>query len=150
MSAVLFINAREKEYDEKIHAHQIDMVKKRGRIGMALYFIIAFAFLSKDLMAFLYQMFKYLPEPAILVNYMPNTETISLNNLHTLDMGVRTLFLFSSLLSLTSLLMIILGIYLMLFNKFIIRSKLKFMAFIGGGIIFWILVGFKTSLRLMI
>ncbi|MFX1326282.1 MAG: hypothetical protein ACFE8N_15135 [Promethearchaeota archaeon] len=150
MSVVLFINAREKEYDEKIHTHQIDIVKKRGRIGIAIYFIIAFAFLSRELMAFLYQIFKNLPEPAIIINYMPGSENISLNNLQTLDMGFRTLFLFSCLLSLMSLVMIIIGIYLMLFNKFIIRSKLKFMAFIGGGVIFWILVGFKISLRLMI
>jgi len=149
MSILLLINAREREYDEKVHGKE-ELVKKRGRIGMVIYFILAFAFLSEDLLKSLFQLFKILPEPAILLGYMEDFDSISLNDVHSLNIGLRTLFFFINFLSLISLFLIIIGIYLMFFNKFILRSKLKFMAFIGVGFFFWVLVGFRTSLSLMI
>ena len=149
MSGVLILNAREKEYDEKVHGKE-EMVKSRGRIGMAIYFLLGFAFLSRELIGYLYKLFELLPEPAILVQYMHEITSISLNNVHTLDIGGRTLFFLISFLSLVSILLVLVGIYLLFFNKFIIQSKLKFMVFLAAGFLFWILFGFKTSLRLMI
>lgn len=148
-SALLLINAREIEYDEKIHGKE-ELVKKRGRVGMAIYFILAFAFLSEDLLKSLFQLFEMLPEPAILLGYMKDFDSVSLNDVHSLDIWSRSFFFFVNALSLISLLLIIIGIYLMFFNKFILRSKLKFMAFIGVGFFFWVLVGFRTSLSLMV
>ncbi|MFX0167584.1 MAG: hypothetical protein ACFE9V_19865 [Candidatus Hodarchaeota archaeon] len=149
MSVLLLINAREIEYDEKVHGKE-ELVKKRGRAGMVISFILAFAFLSEDLLKSLFQLSEKLPEPAILLGYMEEIDSISLSNVHNLNIWARTLFFLINFLSLISLLLIIIGIYLMFFNKFILRSKLKFMAFVAVGFFFWILVGFRTSLRLMI
>ena len=149
MSGVLFFNSREIEYDEKLHGKE-EMVKKRGRIGMTIYFILAFASLSKQLIVALYKMFTFIPEPAILVQYMNNITSISLSNVLTLDIGPRTLFFFISFLSFASILLILIGIYLVFFNKFIIRSELKFIIFLVAGGVFWIFAGFEVSLSLMI
>jgi len=149
MGAILFINAREIEYDEKIHGN-VELVKRRGRIGTVLLILLSFGFLSKDLFTFLFSAFNFIPEPKFLVKFVPDFNFYSLENIHTLDLGHRTFFFFMSSISLTSLLLIIIGIYLMLFNKFILRSKLKTFAFLGVGLFFWLLVGFNMSLRLMI
>ncbi|MFX1376174.1 MAG: hypothetical protein ACFFA0_10200 [Promethearchaeota archaeon] len=146
----MLIHAREIEYSERLHTRQPELIKKRGRAGMAVYFLLAFAFLSEDLLKSLYQLFKLLPEPAIMLGYFDDINTISLSDVHNLDIGLRTFFLFISFLSLISLLLIIIGIYLMFFNKFILQSKLKFIVFLSAGFVLWILLGFRTSLKLMI
>jgi len=149
MGAILFINAREIEYDEKIHG-KVELVKRRGRIGTGILILLSFGFLSKDLFGFLFSTFNFIPEPKFLVKFMSEFDLYSLENIHTLDLGQRTFFFFISSISLTSLLLIIIGVYLLLFNKFILRSKLKTFAFLGVGLFFWFLVGFNISLRLMI
>ena len=149
MGAILFLNAREIEYDEKIHGKE-DLVKRRGRIGTVLLILLSFGFLSKDLFGFLFSTFNFIPEPKFLVKFMPEIGLYSLENIHTLDLGQRTFFFFIGSISLISILLIIIGIYLLFFNKFILRSKLKTFAFLGVGIFFWFLVGFNMSLRLMI
>jgi hypothetical protein len=149
MGAILFLNAREIEYDEKIHGKE-DLVKRRGRIGTALLILFSFGFLSKDLFTFLFSSFNFIPEPKFIVKFWGELDLYSLENIHTLDLGHRTFFFFISAISLSSLLLIIIGAYLMLFNKYILRSKLKTFVFLGAGFIFWLLVGFNMSLRLMI
>jgi len=149
MGIILFINAREIEYDERIHGKE-ELVKRRGRIGTILLILFSFGFLSKDLFAFIFSIFNVLPEPKLLVKFMYEIDLYSLENIHTLDLGQRTLFFFISSFSLISLLLIIIGIYLLLFNKFILRSKLKTFAFFGVGFFFWLLVGFNMALRLII
>jgi hypothetical protein len=149
MSGVLFMNAREKEYEEKLHGKE-EMVKKRARVGMGIYFILAFASISKELIGYFYNAIKLIPEPAIVIQYMNSFTSISLEGIHSLDIGNRTLFFLICFISLISFMLILIGIYLMIFNKFLIRSKLKFMSFLGVGFFFWILVGFKASLVLMI
>ncbi len=149
MGAILLINAREIEYDEKIRGN-VELVKRRGRIGTVLLILLSFGFLSKDLFAFLFSIFNFIPEPKFLVKFMYELDLISLENVHTLDLGQRTFFFFIGSISLTSIILIIIGIYLMLFNKFILRSKLKTFALLGVGFFFWLLVGFKMSLRLMV
>ncbi len=149
MGVILFLNAREIEYNEKIHG-KVELVKRRGRIGAILLFLFAFSFLSKDLFGFLFGIFNLLPEPKFLFKFLDEIDQYSLINIHTLDLGQRTFFFFMSSISLISLLLMIIGIYLMLFNKFILRSKLKTFAFLGVGFFFWLLVGFNLSLKLMI
>ncbi|KKK44858.1 hypothetical protein LCGC14_0706600 [marine sediment metagenome] len=149
MGIVLLINAREIEYDERIHGKE-ELIKRRGRIGTILLILLAFGFLSKDLFAFIFSIFNLLPEPKFLVKFMNEIDLYSLENINTLDLGHRTLFFFVGSFSLISLLLIIIGIYLLLFNKFILRSKLKTFAFIGVGFFFWLLVGFNMALRLII
>lgn len=149
MGTILFFNSREIEYDDKIHG-KVELVKRRGRIGTVLLILLSFGFLSKDLFGFLVSTFNFIPEPKFLVNFVDEIDLYSLENIHTLDLGQRTFFFFMSSISLTSLLLIIIGIYLLLFNKFILRSKLKTFAFLGVGLFFWLLVGFNMSLKLMI
>ena len=148
MGTILFINAREIEYDEKIHG-KVELVKRRGRIGSALLILLSLGFLSKDIFAFLFSVFNFLPEPRFIVKFWNEIDLYSLENIHTLDLGQRTFFFFISSISLISILLIFIGIYLMLFNKFILRSKLKTFGFLGAGFVFWLLVGFNMSLRLM-
>ena len=73
MGAILFLNAREIEYDEKIH-RKVELVKRRGRIGTALLILFSFGFLSKDLFAFLFSTFNFIPEPKFLVKFMPEID----------------------------------------------------------------------------
>ena len=150
MSLILLINAREREYGEKLHTSQTEMVKKRGRAGMAICFILAFAFLSEDLLKFLYKLFDTFPEPAIIINYVDEVNFNTLDNAQTLNIGEKSIFFAISLFSLISFLLIIIGIYLMFFNKFILHSKLKFLHFLVSGLTLWAFFGFRTSLRLMI
>jgi len=61
MGILLLFNAREIEYDEKIH-NKIEMVKRRGRIGAAIYILIAFLFLSGILARWLFKFFSIFPK----------------------------------------------------------------------------------------
>jgi len=151
MGVVLLINAREKEYDEKIHG-KIEYVKRRGRIGTALCIILAFGFLSGKLTSFLYFIFSLIPEPQFFINYIGIgfTSVESLEMANALAPHEKCLFLFINFLSFCSIILISIGIYLMCFNKFIIRSKLKFLSFVFVGVVYGLLFGFKTALRLLI
>ena len=53
MGVVLYLNAKEKEYDEIIHG-KIELVKRRGRAGSAICILLALGFLSTHLTTFLY------------------------------------------------------------------------------------------------
>ena len=151
MGIILYLNAREKEYDEMIHG-KIELVKKRGRAGSAICILIAFAFLSTHFTTFLYDVIKNVPEPQLIVRYVGDKliTTNSLEEIHALNLHERFFFLLIGFISLVSILLIAIGLYLMFFNKFILRSKLKFLSFIGVGLFFWVLVGFKASLRLIV
>jgi len=151
MGIVLYLNAREIEYGENMHG-KIEAQKKRGRAGSVLCIIIAFGFLSKIFIVFLFDFFNLFPEPELIIRYdsgrfftidsLKNT-----NTLHTLD---RVFYFFVSLLSLTSILSIAFGVYLLFFNKFILRSRLKFFEFLIVGLVFGVIFGFKLSLRLLL
>lgn len=151
MGIVLYLNAREIEHREEIHG-KIEAQKKRGRAGSVLCIFIAFGFLFKIITIFLYDLFNLFPEPELIIRYdsgrfftidsLKNT-----NTLHTLD---RVFYFFVSLLSLTSILSIAFGVYLLFFNKFILRSRLKFFEFLIVGLVFGVVFGFKLSLRLLL
>lgn len=151
MGIVLLFNSREIEYDEKIHT-KIEMVKRRGRIGAAIYILIAFLFLSGILTEWLFKIFSILPEPQVILGYLGSefASITSLKEIDTLTIHETSLFFLINFISFASLLLLFIGIYLMFFNKFILRSKLKFSLFIFLGIFFWTLVGFKTSLQLLV
>jgi hypothetical protein len=151
MGIVLYLNAREIEYREEIHG-KIEAQKKRGRAGSVLCIFIAFGFLFKIITIFLYDLYNLFPEPELIIRYDSGRFfTIdSLENTHTLPTFDRVFYFFVSLLSLTSILSIAFGVYLMLFNKFILRSRLKFFEFLIVGLVFWVIFGFKASLKLLI
>ena len=113
---------------------------------------IAFGFLSKIITIFLFDFLTLFPEPELIIRWdRGRFFTIdSLENTHTLPTFDRVYYFFVSLLSLTSILSIAFGVYLMLFNKFILRSRLKFFEFLIVGLVFWVIFGFKASLRLLI
>ncbi len=151
MGIILLWHAREKEYSEKIHGN-IELVKKRGRVGSAIFIFIGFGFLFKIFTVLLYDIFTHFPEPQIVVQYMGDAfDSInSLENVYTLTLYEKSIFFLISFISFLSIMLIAIGLYLMFFNKFIIRSKSKFIVFIGIGFFFWILFGFRTSLRLLV
>ncbi len=151
MGIVLYLNAREIEYREEIHG-KIEAQKKRGRAGSVLCIVIAFGFLFKIFTIFLFDFFNLFPEPELIIRWDgDNLFAInSLENTHTLPTFDRVFYFFVSLLSLTSILSIAFGVYLMLFNKFILRSRMKFLSFLFLGLVFWVVFGFKASLKLLI
>jgi len=151
LGIILYLNAREIEYRENIHG-KIEAQKKRGRAGSVLCIFIAFGFLSKIFIIFLFDFFNLFPEPELIIRWdRGRFFTIdSLENTHTLPTFDRLFYFFVSLLSLISILSIAFGVYLMFFNKFILRSRLKFFEFLIVGLVFWVIFGFKASLRLLI
>ena len=151
MGIVLYLNAREIEYRENIHG-KIEAQKKRGRAGSVLCIFIAFGFLSKILTVFLYDIFNLFPEPELMIRWDKNNffAINSLENTHTLPTYDRLVSFLDCLLSLISILSIAFGTYLLFFNKFILRSRLKFLEFLILGLVFWVVFGFKASLRLLI
>ena len=151
MGIVLYKSAREIEYRENIHG-KIDAQKKRGRAGSVLCIFIAFGFLSKVFTVFLYDIFILFPEPEILIRWVGD-KLVSINSLditNTLSIYDRLLFFLVSFSSLTAILSIAFGVYLMFFNKFILRSRLKFLEFLVLGLLFGLVFGFKASLKLLI
>jgi len=151
MGIVLYRNAREIEYGEKI-PRKIDSLKKRARTGTVLCIFIAFGFLSKILTVFLYDIFNLFPEPEFVMRLVGgNLETInSLHMTNTLSISDRVLFFIISFLSFTSIVLIAFSMYLMFFNKFILRYKVKSLSFLFVGLFFWVVFGFKASLKLLI
>ena len=146
MGIVLLLHAREKEYDEKVHG-KVELVKRRGRAGSAICVFIGFGFLLNIITPLLFDIFKKFPEPQIVIKYVDKLETIiSLEQVHTLNIYEKSIFFLISFLSFLSMLLIAIGIYLMCYNKFIIRSKLKSFAFIGAGVVFWIFFVYKCSI----
>ncbi len=151
MGLVLFLNSREKEYDERIHGKE-ELVKKRGRAGSLICLLLAFAFLSTRFTRFLYDIYENVPEPQLIIRFVGDklASTNSLEEVLTLGLWERFFFLAVSFCSFVSFLLISIGIYLMSFNKFILQSKWKFFAFIAVGFVFWLIVGFKASLKLLV
>ena len=151
MGIVLYKSAREIEYRENIHG-KMEAQKKRGRAGSVLCIFIAFGFLSKVFTVFLYDLFILFPEPEIVIRWVGD-KLVSINTLNmtnTLSIYDRLLFFLVSFSSLTAILSIAFGVYLMFFNKFILRSRLKFLEFLVLGLLFGLVFGFKASLKLLI
>ena len=151
MGIVLYKSAREIEYRENIHG-KIEAQKKRGRAGSVLCIFIAFGFLSKVFTVFLYDIFILFPEPELMIRWVGD-KLVTINTLEntlTLPTYERIIFFLVSLFSLISILSIAFGVYLMFFNKFILRSRLKFLEFLFLGLVFWLVFGFKASLKLLI
>ncbi len=151
MGIVLYKSAREIEYRENIHG-KMEAQKKRGRAGSVLCILISIGFLSKQLTIFLYNIYILFPEPELMIRWVGD-KLVTINTLEntlTLPTYERIIFFLVSLLSLISILSIAFGVYLMLFNKFILRSRLKFLEFLFLGLVFWLVFGFKASLKLLI
>ncbi len=151
MGIVLYKSAKEKEYDEKVHGKE-EFVKKRGRAGSAVCIFLAFGFVSGHLTSFLLDVFRLLPEPKLLMRYVGDklVSINSLEELHLLNLYERVIYLANSFLSFVSFLLISISIYLILFNKFIIRSKLKYITFLCFGFFIWLSSGFEASFRLLV
>ena len=151
MGIVLYKSAREIEYRENLHG-KMEAQKKRGRAGSVLCIFIAFGFLSKVFTVFLYDIFNMFPEPEILIRWVGD-KLVTINTLdiaNTLSIYDRLLFFLVSFGSFTAILSIAFGVYLMFFNKFILRSRLKFLEFLVLGLLFGLVFGFKASLKLLL
>ncbi|MFX1499929.1 MAG: hypothetical protein ACFFDH_03075 [Promethearchaeota archaeon] len=147
------VNAKEKEYHEKIYARNLEFIKRRGRIGTAICFLLSIAFLSKGFPAFLLWCLQSVPYPLICLfpgvkPYYDNGTT--LNAVMSFDLGYTSIYFLFSLVSLISIFAVALGLYLTLFNKRVLRSKFKPQKILAAGIIQGILFGFPTCLRLIV
>ena len=148
---MLYRNAREIEFGEKM-PRKIDSLKKRARAGSVSCFFVAFGFLSKIFTVFLYDIFLLLPEPEIVIRLVGgNLEAISsLDIINSLPIHDKGLFFFISFLSFLSMVLMAFTIYLMCFNKFVLRFNVKISSFLAIGLILWFFFGFKASLKLLI
>jgi len=151
MGIMLFRNAREIEHGEKV-PRKIDSLKKRARAGSISCFFIAFGFLSKIFIVFLYDIFLLLPEPELVIRVIVGNfnKINSLNMANSLPIYDRSLFFFISFLSFASIILIAISTYLILFNKYILRYKVKISTFLVIGLILWFFFGFRASLKLLI
>ncbi|MFX1312624.1 MAG: hypothetical protein ACFFHD_08440 [Promethearchaeota archaeon] len=151
MGIILLFHTREIEYNERIHI-KIEIIKRKGRIGAAIFIIMAFLFLSGILTSWLYNLFSILPEPQVLLGYIGSqfSSITSLKEIDTLTVFQANIFFLINFISFVSLLLLFISLYLMFFNKSILHFKLKFSVFLFLGIFFWILVGFRTSLQLLV
>ena len=151
MGIMLYRNAREIEFGEKV-PRKIDSLKKRARAGAISCFFVAFGFLSKIFTVFLYDIFLLLPEPELVIRVVGGQlESInSLSMTTTLPIYDKGLFFLFSFLSFISIILLAISLYLILFNKFILRYRVKISTFLGIGLFFWLFFGFKASLKLLI
>ena len=151
MGILLYRNAREIEFGEKV-PRKIDSLKKRARAGSISCFFVAFGFLSKIFTVFLYDIFLLLPEPELVIRVVGGQlESInSLSMTTILPIYDKGLFFLFSFLSFLSIILLAISLYLILFNKFILRYRVKISSFISIGLIFWVFFGFKASLKLLI
>ncbi len=65
MGINLLVNAKDKEYHEKIYARNLEFIKRRGRIGTVICLILSIAFLSKGFPVFLLWCFESFSVPLI-------------------------------------------------------------------------------------
>ena len=153
MGINLLVNAKDKEYQEKIFARNLELAKRKGRIGTGVCIVLSVAFLSKGLLVFLLWCFKSFSLPLVfLIPYLTDFyyQGDTLDALNAFELVNSSIFLLMSMISLISLIAIAFGIYLILFNKRILRSKLKPYKVLGAGLLLAIIFGFPLSLRLMI
>jgi hypothetical protein len=149
----LLINARDKEEHDKIYARNLEYIKKRGRTGVFVCIAFSVAFLSKGLIIFLDWCFTLLPTPVFFsFEYLRRfyVDAVSwevITNFNPLDSFLYILF---SLISFMSILIVTFGIYLVFFNKKILRTKFKSYKVLGGGLVLLVIYGIPTSTRLMI
>ena len=153
MGINLLINAKDKEYHEKIFARNLEHAKRKGRIGTGICIILSIAFLSKGLLVLLLWCFKSFSLPLIFL--IPNFTKVyhqgdTLNAISSFELVSSSVFLLMCMISLISLIAVAFGIYLILFNKRILRSKFKPYKILGAGLLLGILFGYPMSLRLMV
>ena len=153
MGLNLLITAKEKENQERIRGRNLEYVKKRGRAGAVVFILFGVGFLFKGIPIFLLICFHSSSPPPIYhwlgcvyLYYKVST----LEDLQSLDLFESSLFLFIGLLSFISIILISFGIYLIVFNKRILRTKYKSYSFFVLGVIMGIVCGFTPGLLLTI
>jgi len=153
MGLSLLYNAKEKEDHQRIYARNLEYIKKKGRAGSIICILIAIGFLSKGLLVFLDWCFASLPTPIFFSIapfesfYVAATSIEAISSFTLVDSFLYFLF---SLFSLMSIVVIAFGVYLVFFNKRILRTKFKSFKVLLGGILLAVIYGIPTSIRLMI
>lgn len=152
MALHLFLAARETEYKEKIHARNIEYIKKRGRIGITLCVSFAVGFLGKGFPILILWCLSPLPTPIVFnwLNlgylYKPNT---SLYDIYSQEPLEACLLFSICIISLLSSIMIILSIYLIFFSVRVVDSNLKTYNLLVGGIVLAIVFGVTPGFWLL-
>ena len=147
----LLITAHERENQERIHGKNLEYIQKRGRTGSFILILIAIGFLFKGLTILAVISFNSFSAPPIFrwlkCQYL-------YNNIHTLEDLDRynifevSLFLFISLMSFISVILLSFGFYLLLFNKRVLRTNYKSFSFIFLGIVLAWIFGITPGLLL--
>ncbi len=153
MGLNLLITAKEKENQEKIRGRNLEYVKKRGRAGSVVFILFGVGFLFKGIPIFLLICFHSSSPPPIyhwLGSVYLYYKVSTLEDLQNFDIFESSLFLFIGLLSFISIILISFGVYLILFNKRILRTKYKSYSLFILGVIMGIVCGFTSGLLLTI
>ncbi len=147
----LLWSAKSKENDEMIHGVNLEYIKKKGRIGTIVYILIGFGFLFKLLTYLLLICFDFLPTPLFL-NFFNKENLFNEINLTDSELKIFELFFarFTGLLSFLGIIFFSIGIYLIAFNKSILRTKYKPMSFFLLGVFLLIIFGVTPSLRIIL
>ncbi len=147
----LLMSAHEKETEERIHGKNLEYIQKRGRIGSFILILIAIGFLFKGLTILTIISFSSFSAPPVFrwlkCQYLYNNIS-TLEDLKKYDVFEVSLFLFISLVSFISIILISFGIYLLLFNKRILRTHYKACSFIVIGVILACIFGITPGLLL--
>ncbi len=153
MGINLLTTAKEKEKQEKIHGKNLEYIQKRGRVGSIVLILISIGFLFKGFSIFLL-ICLHSPNPPPIYHWLDCTHLYNkVNSLEDVDnLGVyeTSLSLFFRLLSFLSVILIAFGVYLIMFNKRVLRTRYKPYSFFILGVIMGIVCGFTSGLYLTI
>jgi hypothetical protein len=153
MAFKLLSAAKYKEYHEKVFGRNLEYVKKHGRVGTSVCIFISIGFLFKILTILFFYMSETLPAPFIFnwlgLNHVYYNST-SLNTLNTLNLLEKSLVFLTGLVSLISVLLICIGLYLMFFNKRILRTRYKSGSVFFSGIVLGVIFGFGPCFRMLL
>ena len=148
----LLVSAKDKEYTEKLHARNMEYLKKKGRVGTIIFLFLAIGFLFKGVPIVVLWCFSFVPTPYIFKvlkigeYYQINT---TLKDIYSYNVYESAFLFFICILSFTATLMFTIGLYLICFNKRILRSKLKSFNLFFMGLILGIIFGFAPGFWLL-
>ena len=153
MSLNLLLSAREKEYQEKINARNLEFLKKRGRIGTVICFFLGIGYLVKVIPILILLCLKPFPAPLIfnwlnISDYYDNETT--LKDIYSYNVYETGLLFFICILSFCSTIMLTVALYLIFFNQRILYSKLKAAKLLVTGIALGFVFGLAPGFWLLI
>ncbi len=153
MGINLLIFSKDREYYERLHARNLEFLKKRGRIGTIICILLGIAFLVKEFIKLILLCLSPLPAPPIFqwlrIDDLYRSE-LTRKDIYSYNVIASALLFGICLISLASSVLIIVGIYSMCFNKSVFESKLKAFKLLAIGILLGIIVGLAPGFWLLL